>query len=122
MDKQRIKNVRRARRIVRTRRLVSGTTERPRLAIYKSLNHIYAQVIDDLSQKTLVAASTTEKALKDAVSKDNKRDGAKRIGQEIAKRCLEKGIQQVVFDRNGYIYHGRVSALAAGAREAGLKF
>jgi len=117
-----IKDASRLKRKLSIRKRVQGSPERPRLSVFRSLNHIYAQVIDDLSQKTLVAASTTEKALKDAVSKDNKRDGAKRIGQEIAKRCLEKGIQQVVFDRNGYIYHGRVSALAAGAREAGLKF
>jgi len=100
------------------RKRISGSTERPRLAVFRSARHIYAQVIDDLAQKTLVSTSDV-KAPKDA---GKKRDRAKAVGAEIAKKCLEKGIDKVVFDRAGYKYHGRISALADGAREAGLKF
>ncbi|MES1157581.1 MAG: 50S ribosomal protein L18 [Haliangium ochraceum] len=102
------------------RKRVSGTSERPRLAVFRSTRHIYAQVIDDLVQKTLVSATDIEEALRS--SKAPKKDRAKLVGAAVAKKCLEKGIDKVVFDRAGYKYHGRVSALAEGAREAGLKF
>src|SRR3954468_84309 len=102
----------------RIRRKVKGNTERPRLAIYRSLNHIYAQVIDDLNGQTLVSASTTEKDLRGNAG--GNLDAARRIGQTIAERALAKGIEQVVFDRGGYLYHGRVKALTDAARAAGL--
>jgi len=102
----------------RIRRKVKGNTERPRLAIYRSLNHIYAQVIDDRLGKTLVSASTTEKDLRGASG--GNLDAARRIGTTIAERALAQGIEQVVFDRGGYLYHGRVKALTDAARAAGL--
>ena len=102
----------------RIRRKVSGNTERPRLAIYRSLNHIYAQVIDDRQGQTLVSASTTEKDLRGNTG--GNLEAARRIGQAIAERALAKGIEQVVFDRGGYLYHGRVKALTDAARAAGL--
>ena len=102
----------------RIRRKVKGDTERPRLAIYRSLNHIYAQVIDDRNGQTLVSASTTEKDLRG--NSGGNLDAARRIGQVIAERALAKGIEQVVFDRGGYLYHGRIKALTDAARAAGL--
>ena len=102
----------------RIRRKVRGNTERPRLAIYRSLNHIYAQVIDDRNGQTLVSASTTEKDLRGNTGGNV--DAARRIGATIAERALAKGIEQVVFDRGGYLYHGRVKALTDAARAAGL--
>jgi large subunit ribosomal protein L18 len=102
----------------RIRRKVKGDTEKPRLAIYRSLNHIYAQVIDDRLGQTLVSASTTEKDLRG--NSGGNLDAAKRIGQVIAERAIAKGIEQVVFDRGGYLYHGRVKALTDAARAAGL--
>ena len=102
----------------RIRRKVSGTTDHPRLAVYRSLNHIYAQVIDDERGLTLVSASTAEKELRGSTGGNV--DAAKRIGREIAERALAKGITEVVFDRGGYLYHGRVKALTDAAREAGL--
>lgn len=102
----------------RIRRKVSGSAERPRLAIYRSLNHIYAQVIDDLNGKTLASASTTEKDLRG--SSGGNLDAARRIGQVIAERAIARGIEQVVFDRGGYLYHGRIKALTDAARAAGL--
>lgn len=102
----------------RIRGKVRGSTERPRLAVYRSLNHIYAQVIDDLQGQTIVSASTTEKDLR-GVSGGNV-DAARRVGQAIAERALAKGIEQVVFDRGGYLYHGRIKALTDAARTAGL--
>ena len=102
----------------RIRRKVKGDTERPRLAIYRSLNHIYAQVIDDRLGKTLVSASTTEKDLRGGSG--GNLDAARRIGTAIAERAIAKGIEQVVFDRGGYLYHGRVKALTDAARAAGL--
>src|SRR5687768_6570360 len=102
----------------RIRRKVKGDTEKPRLAIYRSLNHIYAQVIDDRLGKTLVSASSTEKDLRG--NSGGNLDAAKRIGAAIAERALAKGIEQVVFDRGGYLYHGRVKALTDAARAAGL--
>jgi large subunit ribosomal protein L18 len=103
----------------RIRARVAGTQERPRLAVFRSLNHIYAQVIDDQQGHTLVAAASTEKDLK---GKGGNLDGAKLIGKTVAQRAKEKGITKVVFDRGGYLYHGRVKALADAAREAGLEF
>ena len=102
----------------RIRRKVKGSTERPRLAIYRSLNHIYAQVIDDRMGQTLVSASSTEKDLRTGTG--GNLDAARRIGQAIAERALAKGIEQVVFDRGGYLYHGRIKALTDAARAAGL--
>jgi large subunit ribosomal protein L18 len=102
----------------RIRRKVKGNTARPRLAIYRSLNHIYAQVIDDRLGQTLVSASSTEKDLRTGTG--GNLDAARRIGQAIAERAIAKGIEQVVFDRGGYLYHGRVKALTDAARAAGL--
>ena len=102
----------------RIRRKVRGTTERPRLAVYRSLNHIYAQVIDDEKSRTLASASTTEKTLRTKTGGNI--DAAKRVGQAIAERALAAGVEQVVFDRGGYLYHGRVKALTDAARTAGL--
>ena len=102
----------------RIRRKLRGSTERPRLAIYRSLNHIYAQVIDDVEGQTLVSASTTEKDLRG--SSGGNVDAARRVGKTIAERALAKGISSVVFDRGGYLYHGRIKALSDAAREAGL--
>ncbi|HSE16019.1 MAG TPA: 50S ribosomal protein L18 [Pyrinomonadaceae bacterium] len=102
----------------RIRRKVKGSTERPRLAIYRSLNHIYAQVIDDRMGETLVSASSTEKDLRGNTG--GNLDAARRIGQAIAERAIAKGIEQVVFDRGGYLYHGRIKALTDAARAAGL--
>lgn len=106
----------------RVRSKVQGTRQRPRLAVYRSLNHIYAQIIDDESGETLVSASTLEPARKERVAKVKKSEVAKEIGTLIARRAAEKGITQVVFDRGGFLYHGRVKALAGAAREGGLKF
>ena len=102
----------------RIRRKVRGSGERPRLAVYRSLNHIYAQVVDDLNGQTIVSASTTEKDLRGTTGGNV--EAARRIGKAIAERALEKGISSVVFDRGGYLYHGRVKALTDAAREAGL--
>lgn len=117
----RVKQDARERRKLSIRRRISGDSVRPRLSVFRSAKHIYAQVIDDVSQSTLVSASTLEQDVRGG-EKVKKTDFAKRVGQAIAKRCLEKGINKVVFDRNGFIYHGRVSALAEGAREGGLEF
>jgi large subunit ribosomal protein L18 len=102
----------------RIRRKVRGTTERPRLAVYRSLNHIYAQVIDDVESRTIAAASTTEKSL--GAKTGGNIEAAKLIGQTIAERALAAGVERVVFDRGGYLYHGRVKALTDAARAAGL--
>lgn len=102
----------------RIRRKVRGSTERPRLAVYRSLNHIYAQVIDDYQGQTIVSASTTEKDLRGGTGGNV--DAARRVGKAIAERALAKGIEQVVFDRGGYLYHGRIKALTDAARAAGL--
>ncbi len=110
----------RERRKAHIRKKVEGNQERPRLSVYRSLNHIYAQVIDDVSSKTLAAASTLSPELKDG--KGKKKELAKEVGKLIAKKCQEKKIAAVVFDRNGFMYHGRIAAVAEGAREGGLKF
>ena len=103
----------------RVRGKISGTAERPRLSVFRSENHIYAQVIDDVAGNTLISASTVEKGFE---GNGGNVEAAKKIGALVAERALQKGIEEVVFDRGGYIYHGRVQALAEGAREAGLKF
>lgn len=115
------REISRKRRHMRVRKKISGTPEKPRLNVYKSLKHIYAQIIDDESGNTLVAASTLDKAIKDSVTGCNV-ESAKKVGELIAKKAIEKGIKKVAFDRGGYIYHGRVKALAEAAREAGLEF
>ena len=117
-----MKIVGRERRKLRIRKKVGGTTERPRLSVFRSTKHIYAQVIDDVTGKTLAHASTLSKDLQGTLDDDKKMDAAKKVGALIAKVCKSKGIDKVVFDRNGYLYHGRVSALAEAAREAGLEF
>ena len=106
----------------RLRNRFSGTAERPRLAVFRSNNHMYAQIIDDTVGNTLVAASTAEKAVKAELAKTNNVEAAAYVGTVIAKRALEKGIKTVVFDRGGFIYQGKVQALADAAREAGLEF
>jgi large subunit ribosomal protein L18 len=105
------------------RRRVFGTIERPRLTVYRSLKHLYAQVVDDVEGKTLVAASTVSKDLRDALKQvKGQKELAKQVGIAVAKKAIEKNIKKVVFDRNGYLYHGIVKALADGAREGGLEF
>ncbi len=110
----------RKRRKQRIRKKVNGTAQRPRLSVFRSARHIYAQVIDDAQGRTLAAASTRDKALGTVEGK--KLDAAKAVGAAVAKACLDKGVEKVVFDRNGFMYHGRVRALADAAREAGLRF
>jgi len=112
----------RERRKFRIRNKISGTTERPRLSVYRSSKHIYAQVVDDTTGKTLAAASTLSGDLKAGTDEATKTEAAKKVGALIAKICLDKKLEKVVFDRNGYLYHGRVKALADAAREAGLSF
>ena len=109
----------RQRRHVRVRRKISGTAECPRLCVFRSINNIYAQIIDDDKQVTLLQASTLDKEVK---TKASNIEAAKEVGALVAKRALEKDIKAVVFDRNGYLYHGKVQALADAAREAGLEF
>ncbi len=121
------KNTVRQRRHARVRKTITGTAEAPRLNVYRSLNHIYAQVIDDRAGDakggiTLAAASTMEKAVKEKIVGLSKTDAAKVVGAVVAERAKEKGVEAVVFDRGGYLYTGRVKAVADGAREAGLKF
>ncbi len=115
----------REKRHYRQRNFISGTQERPRLAVFRSNKHIYAQVIDDTDNtgsKTLVAASTMEKALSEKLESTSNIEAAKAVGEAVAKKALQNGIEAVVFDRGGYLFHGKVKALADAAREAGLKF
>lgn len=112
----------RLRKHTRVRKKITGTQERPRLNVYRSLNHIYAQVIDDIAGNTVVAASTLDASIKDSVKFGGNKEAAKQVGKLIATKAIEKGIKQVVFDRGGYLYHGRVKELAEAAREAGLEF
>ncbi len=114
------KNSNRVKRHLRVRKKVSGTPERPRLSVYRSEKNIYAQIIDDVNAVTLVSASTLDKDLNLKVG--GNKEAAKLVGELIAKRAIDKGITEVVFDRGGYVYHGRVQVLADSAREAGLKF
>jgi len=112
----------RAKRHMRIRRRLSGTPERPRLCVYRSNKHIYVQIIDDTTARTLVAASTLDKELRGKVEKSWNKEGAKSVGALVAVRAKAAGIEDVVFDRGGNIYHGRIAAVAEAAREAGLKF
>ncbi len=109
-------------RQARVRRKVRGSDQRPRLSVYRSLHHIYAQVVSDQTGRTLLAASTVSPGLRDEIKSKSGASAAKLVGKAIAERCREAGINEVVFDRNGFLYHGRVKALAEAAREAGLKF
>ena len=116
---------RRRRIALRQRKRIAGSTERPRLRVFRSVSHIYAQVIDDMTGTTLAAAASTESALKstfEGTIKGGNVAGAKALGKTIAERLLEKGIKRVVFDRGGFLYHGRIRAVAEAAREAGLEF
>ncbi len=115
-------NKARLRRHRRIRMRLSGTPERPRLNVFRSLNHIYAQVIDDTTGHTLVSASSLETGLASELDGKTKREKAKIVGKTVAERAKDAGVSQVIFDRGGYLYHGRVKALADGAREAGLEF
>ncbi len=112
----------RERRKLRIRRKINGTPERPRLSVFRSAKHIYAQVVDDVAGRTVAHASTLSREVRKEVAETSKLDAAKRVGQAIAKLLLAKGIDKVIFDRSGYLYHGRVRALADAARAAGLKF
>ena len=112
----------RVKKHMRVRNRFQGTAERPRLAVFRSNNHMYAQIIDDVAQTTLVSASTTQKEVKAELEKTNDVSAASYLGTVIAKRALEKGITTVVFDRGGFIYQGKIQALADAAREAGLQF
>ena len=123
--KVKTKDDKRVRIHLRQRKRISGTPERPRLSIFRSVSHIYAQVIDDMSGKTLASASTTEPALKGTLAKGaggGNVKGAEAVGKAIAERSIEKGIKRVVFDRCGFLYHGRIRAVADAARKAGLEF
>lgn len=112
----------RERRKFSIRNKISGTAERPRLSVFRTAGHIYAQVIDDETGCTIATAGTLSPDLRQMLTEGTKTDSAKKVGALIAKICLEKKIEKIVFDRNGYLYHGRVKALAEAAREAGLKF
>ena len=122
MRKRNMKVASRLRRKERIRKRVWGTAERPRLSVFRSANHMYAQVIDDDSGRTLCAASTLDKDLKATLTGLKKSVEAKKVGELVAQRCLAAGLKAVVFDRNGFIYHGRIKAVADGAREKGLQF
>jgi large subunit ribosomal protein L18 len=122
MARNKSRSAARERRHTRVRTRILGTTERPRLNVYRSLSDIYVQVIDDGLGKTIVAASSIDRELRDQLSGMNKTEQARKVGQEVAVRARAKGIQKVVFDRGGYRYIGRVKALADGAREGGLEF
>ena len=119
MIKMKDKNKARMKRHYRVRKNISGTAERPRLNVFRSLNHIYAQVIDDVKGVTLVSASSMDKGFE---GNGSNCEGAKAVGKAVAEKALAAGIKEVVFDRGGYLYHGRVAALAEGAREGGLEF
>ena len=112
----------RVKKHMRVRNRLAGTTDRPRLAVFRSNNHMYAQIIDDSVGNTIVAASTVEKSIKEALEQTDNVDAAAYVGKVVAERALEKGIKTVVFDRGGFIYQGKVQALADAAREAGLEF
>ena len=122
MIRKESKSINRVKKHYRMRKDINGTSERPRLSVFRSDAHIYAQIIDDTIGCTLCAASTTEKELKASLASTSNTDAAKAVGELIAKRALDKGIKEVVFDRGGFLYHGKIQALADAAREAGLKF
>ena len=115
-------NAQRIKRHLRVRKNISGTPNRPRLNVYRSLSNIYAQIIDDTTGKTLVSASTLDKEIKEKLGYGGNKAAANEVGILVAKKAIDAGIKQVVFDRGGYVYHGRVSELAEGAREGGLEF
>jgi large subunit ribosomal protein L18 len=106
----------------RVRKKVTGTPEKPRMNVFRSVNHIYVQLIDDYSRKTLAAASSIDKELKGKIKTGGNIEAAKTVGQLVARRAVDKGIKKIVFDRSGYLYHGRIKALADAAREGGLEF
>ena len=122
MLKKADKNANRLQRHKRVRRKITGTTQRPRLCVFRSSNNIYARMVDNHDRVTLTAASSLDAEVKGAVNHGGNKEAAKMVGEMIAKRAIEKGITEVVFDRGGYLYHGRVQVLAEAAREAGLKF
>lgn len=122
MIKKPSRSIARKKRQLRIRNKIEGVASKPRLSIFRSNMHMYAQIIDDKLGHTIVSASTEQKEIAKSLQKTNNLDAAKAIGQLIAKRALEKGIEEIVFDRSGYIYQGKVQALAEAAREAGLKF
>lgn len=122
MFKKQDRNVSRIKRHRRIRNKISGTSQRPRLCVFKSARNIYAQIIDDSKRITLVSASSLDKDIKSEVNYTGNKDAAEKVGKLVAKRASEKGINEVVFDRGGYLYHGRVQKLAEGAREGGLTF
>jgi len=122
MVKKRSRAELRAKKHMRIRNRLSGTAQRPRLAVFRSNNHMYAQIIDDTVGNTLVAASTVEKEVKAELEKTNNVEAAAYLGKLVAKRAMDKGITEVVFDRGGFLYHGKIVALAEAAREAGLVF
>lgn len=112
----------RERRKLRIRKKITGTDARPRMSVFRSAKHIYAQVVNDVAGQTVAHMSTLSKEVRGAIGEDTKSDAAKKVGEAIAKALIAKGIKKVVFDRNGYLYHGRVRALADAARKAGLEF
>jgi len=116
------KNEKRLARHARVRKSMFGTPERPRLCVFRSAKNIYAQIIDDTTGNTLVAASTLDKEVQGKLPYGGNKEAAKLVGEQVARKALEKGIDTVAFDRGGFLYHGRIKELAAGAREAGLKF
>jgi large subunit ribosomal protein L18 len=122
MPKIKTKEDARLRRKKRIRKDIFGTPEKPRVSIFKSLNHIYVQAIDDRNGKTLLSASSVETDVKGKAKKTGNKEAAKLVGELLAQKCKQKGIESIVFDRSGYVYHGRVKALADAARAAGLKF
>jgi len=122
MDAQKLKHRRQERRAHRVRSRITGTAQRPRLSVFRSSKHIYAQVIDDLKGETVASASSLEKTMRDAGKTGANIDAAKAVGKLLAERAVQKGVKEVVFDRGGYLYHGRVKALADAARESGLSF
>lgn len=123
MNVQESKKVRYQRRKLSSKKKLIPSTERLRLCVFRSLNHIYAQIINDVEHKTIVSASTLDKDIRGAIKPETKKaDKSKLVGNAIAKKAIEKGIKQVTFDRNGFLYHGRIKALADAAREAGLEF
>ncbi|HEY3248256.1 MAG TPA: 50S ribosomal protein L18 [bacterium] len=122
MLKKRDRNQERQQRHLRIRRRAAGRAERPRLSVFRSLNHMYAQIVDDARGVTLASASTLDPEIRDALKDKKKTAAGIEVGKLIARRAKEKGISQVMFDRGGYLYHGRIKALADAAREAGLKF
>ncbi len=120
MNKNKLKAKRHWRRRKNARKTLGGTATQPRLAVYRSLNHVYAQVIDDMEGHTIAAASTRDKGV--SISKTGNAEAAKEIGKKLAEKAIAKGVKKVVFDRGGFQYHGRIKALADGAREGGLQF